>query len=116
MPPASTSTRMRLESLSASCAVHSGSSSFTLSACARTAVIFISTLPALDAGRLDHFRPFRDLGPDIRGEPFGRARDDVIALLGESRGDLGLLQHSRELALETCDDRARRPCRCEQAL
>src|SRR5688572_18839075 len=106
---------MMLESLSASCAVHNASTSGAESACARTAVIFISDL-SLEPGSLDDLRPFRNLGADVLREPFGRARDGFVALLVELRNDVRLLQNLHEFAVDSHDDRARRIGRRDEPL
>src|SRR6476660_8934542 len=62
----------------------------------------------LDAGHLNHFRPFRYLGLDAAGKFFRRAVDRIEAEGRELLGGVRLNQGLADLAMEQLDDRLRR--------
>ena len=62
----------------------------------------------LDAGHLNHFRPFRDLGLDAAGEFFRRGVDRIEAQGRELLSGFRLNQRLADLAMEQLDDGRRR--------
>src|ERR1700733_12880606 len=70
----------------------------------------------LGAGRLDHRRPFRNLGFDVGAELLRRVTDDIDAEFIERMAHGWIVERLDSGAMQRLDDRLRRSCRRYQAV
>jgi hypothetical protein len=69
----------------------------------------------LDAGELDHLRPFLGFVGDELAKVGGREREHVATQVGKPRLDLRIGEASVDLSVELVDDLGRRGLRCAAA-